>query len=132
MREISLGWRVSRGWFLIRNSQSSTGVDVIDGVAIVSQFADKFCDPCHRLGKRGDVGDLRADVNTDSGGFEMGHIRNLRVESTGLADRNAELVGMKAGRDIRMRIGGHVWVHAERNAGHGARLCGALCKNLKL
>ena len=55
--------------FRVRNSQSATGVDVTDFVAVVAQGANQGSDSLHGLTERADVGDLRSDVDAYAGGW---------------------------------------------------------------
>src|SRR6516225_3250999 len=76
----------------VGNSQASTCVDVADVVSRMAEGLHERRDSLHRLAKGIDVEYLRADVDADSGRFEMAGCSALTIEFSGVAHRDSELV----------------------------------------
>ncbi len=100
---------------LVRNSKAAAGVDVANIVTLFAQPANQIRHAFERLLEGADIGDLRSDVDADSGHFQIRLPRGRCIKRSRLRDRHAELVLMKSGRNIRMRFCRDVGIDPHRD-----------------
>ena len=74
--------------------------------------------------ERLDGGDLRADVAVDADHFDVGQPQRHAIGGECRIVRDAELVLAQPGRDVRMRAGVDVRIHAQRHRGALAERAG--------
>ena len=67
------------------------------------------------------IDDLAADMHVDAGDGKSGQCRGPGVDARRLVDRDAEFIGVGAGRDLGVRVGVDIGIDADRDARRRAR-----------
>src|SRR4051794_31540346 len=80
------------GRAVVGNSEAATGVDVADVESVGDEIANEAGDALHGVGKRGNIGDLRADVDADADRLDVFMLGGEGIEFAGAIDGYAELV----------------------------------------
>src|SRR5688500_16049088 len=117
-------WRLGS---IVRDAEPAAYVDVLKLDARALQFARK---PHHGGGtslKRLRADDLRSEMHMDADRAHAGLHRHLLIQGPRLLERDAELVDVKARRNVRMRAGIDVWIDAHGDVrAHALRLSRAI------
>ena len=117
---------------LIRNPQTAPQVQPPDIVTIGTQRLGQLGHQCVSFLKRGQIGQLRADMHINSHNLDPRQAGGMGIDLTRPADRDAELVVILAGRDLLVRLRIHVRVHPHGDRGHFAQPAGHRRQTLHL
>ena len=109
----SLAWRskVCLGIVFILDAETAAGIDEADIVPFSPQRIRQRSHALHGLAKRSYVRDLRANVNADSGGFQIRVFGASSVKRRRVAPGHAEFVLMQAGGNVRVGFRRDIGVH---------------------
>lgn len=99
----------------IGDAQAAAHVDVRQADAFGVQPRHHVEHLVDRVQVRRDLGDLRADVAVDADHAQVRHGRGRAVGRQNFLECDAELVALQPGGDVRVGLGIHVRVDAQRN-----------------
>src|SRR6185437_14160552 len=100
----------------IVDSHAPAGIHVPDVVASLAKLPDKLRNAFHGCIERGEITNLRPDVNAHPRSLQVLRRGNVFVKLPRLPDRYSELVLMQSRRNVRMGISGNIRIHPHRNA----------------
>jgi hypothetical protein len=112
----------------VRNSEAAAGVDVTDVVTLTAQGLNQVGNALERGSERGNIGNLRSDVDADASDGEVWLFCGLRVEGVGLRNRHTEFVLMQSGGNIRMRFRRDIGIDADGDGSTFLEVRGGLGK----
>ncbi len=101
-------------------------------VAPGAQRTDKIGDQAEGIVEWGEAGDLRTDVNIDSGDLYPRKPRGFGIYLSGATNRDAEFVLRLAGGNLGMGFGIDIGIDPERRAGRPVLTCCNFGKKGKL
>src|SRR5262249_41249226 len=97
------------------HAEAAADVEMLDRRAVGGELAREIDERARGVRQRFHARDLRADVRVQADDLDVGEGAGPRAQGTHVADRDAELVDLQAGRDVRMRLRVHVGVDADRD-----------------
>ncbi len=126
------GGDVRRRLVGIGDAQAAAHIDVRQADAFgvePGHHVEHFVD---RVQVRRDLGDLRTDMAVDADHAQVRHGRGRAVGRQDFIERDAELVALQAGGDVRVGLGIHVRVDAQRHRRGLAQRAGHLVEPVQL
>src|SRR5579859_1878191 len=117
---------------VVRDSQTSAGVEKANGVAVGTELPHQIGGALHGLAERLDVGNLRADVQAHARDFKVLAFGDAAKEITRRSQGNAKFVLVKPGGDVRVRLSRDIRVDAQGDVRRFAQRGHAPGQKLKL
>ena len=105
---------------VVRDTEAAAEIEVLDRQAVSDEPVGELDDRAGSAPQRLEIHDLRADVRVEADDLDAGAIAHSPAQVARFVDRHAELVGLEAGRNVRMAARVDIRVDADGDA--GARL----------
>ncbi len=102
---------------VIFDAQPSSGVEELDGQPIFTELLNERGDAAGGGSEGVGSANLRADVNTDSGGLDPLVLCRAAIDSAGAVNVDAKFVLAQSSGDVGMGFGEDVRIDAQRDAG---------------
>src|SRR5258708_37944018 len=122
---------VDRFGAAVRDTQTASGVNKAYLMSVRSEMLYQFRGPLHGNAERGDIGDLRTNMQTDSRDRQISGRCGFAIEIARRIHGDAELMLLQSGCNIRMSLCGNVSVDPDRNTGLLAQFGRALSQQLE-